>query len=62
MADQMVIEAQKFINSYDIAGIPKVEENGRTGWAVMFALTRALQHELGISSRTTTPSRRRSVR
>ncbi|MDH6218649.1 glycoside hydrolase domain-containing protein [Streptomyces pseudovenezuelae] len=50
MADQMVIEAQKFINSYDVAGIPKVEENGRTSWAVMFALTRALQYELGITS------------
>ncbi|MEU6306458.1 glycoside hydrolase domain-containing protein [Streptomyces chartreusis] len=50
MADQMVVEAQKFINSYDVAGIPKVEENGRTGWAVMFALTRALQYELGITS------------
>ncbi|MEU4466251.1 glycoside hydrolase domain-containing protein [Streptomyces sp. NPDC024017] len=50
MADQMVIEAQRFINSYNVAGIPKVEENGRTGWAVMFALTRALQHELGIAA------------
>ncbi|SHH66057.1 glycoside hydrolase domain-containing protein [Streptomyces sp. 3214.6] len=50
MADQMVIEAQKFINSYNVAGIPKVEENGRTGWAVMFALTRALQYEVGITS------------
>jgi peptidoglycan hydrolase-like protein with peptidoglycan-binding domain len=50
MADQMVIEAQKFINSYNVGGIPKVEENGRTGWAVMFALTRALQHELGITA------------
>lgn len=46
----MVIEAQKFINSYNVAGIPKVEENGRTGWAVMFALTRALQYEVGITS------------
>jgi hypothetical protein len=43
VADQMVIEAQKFINSYNVAGIPKVEEDGRTGWAVMFALNRALQ-------------------
>ncbi|MGW5134117.1 glycoside hydrolase domain-containing protein [Streptomyces sp. NPDC004135] len=50
MADQMVIEAQKFINSYNVTGIPRVEENGRTGWAVMFALTRALQHELGITA------------
>ncbi|OXS35565.1 glycoside hydrolase domain-containing protein [Streptomyces sp. XY006] len=50
MADQMVIEGQKFINSYNVTGIPRVEENGRTGWAVMFALTRALQHELGITA------------
>ncbi|MEU6314799.1 glycoside hydrolase domain-containing protein [Streptomyces sp. NPDC047014] len=50
MADQMVIEAQKFINSYDVPGIPEVEEDGRTSWTVMFALTRALQHELGLTS------------
>lgn len=50
MADVMVIRAQKFINTYNSAGIPKVEENGRTSWAVMFALTRALQFELGITA------------
>ncbi|MGK5533625.1 glycoside hydrolase domain-containing protein [Streptomyces sp. URMC 129] len=50
MADEMVRLAQRFINSYDVPGIPKVEENGRTSWTVMFALTRALQHELGITA------------
>lgn len=50
MADVMVIRAQKFINTYNYAGIPKVEENGRTSWTVMFALTRALQFELGITA------------
>lgn len=46
----MVVRAQRFINSYNVAGIPKIEENGKTSWTVMYALTRALQHELGIAS------------
>jgi peptidoglycan hydrolase-like protein with peptidoglycan-binding domain len=52
MSDPMVIAAQRFINNTygNIPGIPEVEENGRTSWAVMYSLTRALQHELGISS------------
>ncbi|GHD53174.1 glycoside hydrolase domain-containing protein [Streptomyces galbus] len=50
MADEMVELAQRFINSYNISGIPKVEVNGRTSWTVMYALTRALQYELGITS------------
>ncbi|MDT0386165.1 glycoside hydrolase domain-containing protein [Streptomyces dubilierae] len=50
MADEMVELAQRFINSYNVPGIPKVEVNGRTSWTVMFALTRALQHELGITA------------
>lgn len=49
MADEMVELAQRFINSYDVAGIPQVEVNGRTSWKVMHALTRALQYELGIT-------------
>ncbi|MFI6528911.1 glycoside hydrolase domain-containing protein [Streptomyces uncialis] len=49
MADEMVELAQRFINSYDVAGIAKVEVNGRTSWKVMHALTRALQYELGIT-------------
>ncbi|WP_406059171.1 DUF1906 domain-containing protein [Streptomyces sp. NBC_01077] len=54
MADEMVQRAQRFINvTYGngaTLGISKLEENGRTGWTVMYALTRALQYEMGISS------------
>ncbi|MFF4256960.1 glycoside hydrolase domain-containing protein [Streptomyces sp. NPDC001663] len=50
MADEMVEQAQRFINSYNIDGIPKVEVNGRTSWTVMYALTRALQYELGLTT------------
>ncbi|GLZ56809.1 MULTISPECIES: glycoside hydrolase domain-containing protein [Micromonospora] len=52
--DEMVLRAQRFINStYSngaTLGISKLEENGRTGWPVMYALTRALQYEIGITS------------
>ncbi|MEU2238288.1 glycoside hydrolase domain-containing protein [Streptomyces sp. NPDC018338] len=54
MADEMVLRAQRFINTTygngATLGIPKLEENGRTGWVVMFALTRALQYEMGITA------------
>ncbi|MGW2924321.1 glycoside hydrolase domain-containing protein [Streptomyces fungicidicus] len=52
MADEMVLRAQRFINTTypNMLGIPKLEENGQTSWTVMYALTRALQLELGISS------------
>ncbi|WP_309063598.1 glycoside hydrolase domain-containing protein [Streptomyces sp.] len=54
MADEMVLRAQRFINiTYGngaTLGISKLEENGRTGWPVMYALTRALQYEMGISA------------
>lgn len=54
MADEMVKRAQQFINkTYGngaALGISKLEENGQTGWTVMYALTRALQYEMGISS------------
>ncbi|MGW1718867.1 glycoside hydrolase domain-containing protein [Streptomyces sp. NPDC002156] len=51
MADEMVLQAQKFVNKVYGARIGMtVEENGRTGWPVMYALTRALQWELGISA------------
>lgn len=51
MADEMVVRAQKFVNKVYGSRIGMtVEENGRTGWPVMYALTRALQWELGISS------------
>ncbi|WNF31240.1 DUF1906 domain-containing protein [Streptomyces sp. C11-1] len=54
MTDEMVLRAQRFINTTygngATLGIPKLEENGRTGWTVMYALTRALQYEMGISA------------
>lgn len=52
MADEMVLRAQKFINvTYGgKLGIEPVAENGITSWQVMFALTRALQYELGITT------------
>ncbi|RMI44816.1 hypothetical protein [Streptomyces triticirhizae] len=52
MADEMVRAAQRFINTVysDVSGIPRLEEDGQTGWDVMFALTRALQYELGITA------------
>ncbi|MEV8023059.1 glycoside hydrolase domain-containing protein [Streptomyces sp. NPDC086554] len=54
MADEMVQRAQKFINTtYSngaTLGVSKLEENGQTGWPVMYALTRALQYEMGITA------------
>ncbi|ANS65425.1 YkuG protein [Streptomyces lincolnensis] len=51
MADELVLRAQRFFNTTysGYAGMPKLEENGRTSWAVMYALTRALQLEIGVS-------------
>ncbi|MEE1939618.1 glycoside hydrolase domain-containing protein [Streptomyces sp. TRM 70361] len=50
--DELVLRAQRFINrTYaGVSGIPQVEENGRTSWEVMYALTRCLQYELGITA------------
>ncbi|MGX2995129.1 glycoside hydrolase domain-containing protein [Streptomyces sp. JNUCC 64] len=52
MADAMVQRAQRFINTTygngATLGIAKLEENGQTSWTVMYALTRALQYEMGI--------------
>ncbi|GAA4313727.1 DUF1906 domain-containing protein [Streptomyces venetus] len=54
MADEMVQRAQRFINTtYNngaTLGISKLDENGQTGWPVMYALTRALQYEMGITA------------
>lgn len=50
MADELVLRAQKFINTYNVAGIPTVTEDGITGWGTMYALTRCLQHELGLTA------------
>ncbi|WP_367134969.1 MULTISPECIES: glycoside hydrolase domain-containing protein [Streptomyces] len=49
MADEMVLRAQKFVNSvYGTRIGMRVTEDGKTGWNTMYALTRALQYELGI--------------
>ncbi|MEW2394600.1 glycoside hydrolase domain-containing protein [Streptomyces sp. NPDC046862] len=51
MADEMVRQAQRFVNSaYGSRIGMTVTEDGQTGWNTMYALTRALQYELGISS------------
>ncbi|MFG2516445.1 glycoside hydrolase domain-containing protein [Streptomyces sp. NPDC048584] len=51
MADELVLRAQRFVNQLygDRIGM-KVAEDGITGWNTMYALTRALQDELGITS------------
>lgn len=52
MADPKVLEAQRWVNSTygSVPGYERCAETGVTGWAVMFSLTRALQHELGITA------------
>jgi peptidoglycan hydrolase-like protein with peptidoglycan-binding domain len=50
MADNMVLHAQRFVNRiYGTRIGMTVEEDGRTGWTTMHALTRALQWELDIT-------------
>ncbi|MFC7490501.1 MULTISPECIES: glycoside hydrolase domain-containing protein [unclassified Knoellia] len=51
MADDRVLEAQKWVNATyaGVAGYSPCPETGNTGWSTMYALTNALQHELGIS-------------
>ncbi|MEV6929677.1 glycoside hydrolase domain-containing protein [Dactylosporangium sp. NPDC051485] len=48
----MVLRAQQWVNrTYaGVSGYNACTENGYTGWGTMFALTRALQHELGITA------------
>ncbi|MFJ4860965.1 glycoside hydrolase domain-containing protein [Streptomyces sp. NPDC088748] len=50
--DQKVLDAQKWINKTYAgkAGYNACPENGQTGWTTMWALTRALQIELGIAT------------
>ena len=49
--DEKVLEAQVWVNATygDVPGYVRCSEDGRTGWATMYALTMGLQHELGIS-------------
>ncbi|QIE35671.1 DUF1906 domain-containing protein [Bacillus tropicus] len=53
--DQMVKEAQEWVNSTykGRAGYVEVQVTGKTGWSTMWALTRALQLELGITATST---------
>lgn len=51
----MVLRAQKFVNQVYGSKIGMtVAEDGRTGWNTMYALTRALQYELGITTLSNT--------
>jgi peptidoglycan hydrolase-like protein with peptidoglycan-binding domain len=52
MSDPWVTRVQTWLNTTyaSTPGVPDVEVTGRTGWSTMYALTRALQHELGLSS------------
>ncbi|GAA2390525.1 glycoside hydrolase domain-containing protein [Streptomyces coeruleofuscus] len=51
MRDPMVLRAQRFVNSvYASRTGTTVEETGETDWATLYALTRALQYELGITA------------
>ena len=52
MADFWVQEAQNWVNSTygAVAGYTPVEADGVTGWRTVFALTRGLQVELGITA------------
>lgn len=51
MADEMVLETQQWLNiNYgSVSGYEKVKEDGQTGWPTVYALIRALQHELKIT-------------
>lgn len=52
MADAKVLEAQKWLNSTygSVDGYDRCPEDGNTGWDTMYSFTRALQHELGITT------------
>lgn len=52
MVDQMVLEAQKWVNSTysKVPGYQPVKESGVTGWSTMHSLIMGLQHELGIKN------------
>jgi peptidoglycan hydrolase-like protein with peptidoglycan-binding domain len=50
LVDEWVLHAQQWVNTVyrDVPGFTPAPETGRTGWPTMFALTRALQIELGL--------------
>lgn len=49
--DPFVLRTQQWVNSIyrNVEGFQTVPEDGMTGWGTVRALTRALQHELGIA-------------
>ena len=49
--DTMVLKTQQYLNAMygGNAGYNVIEENGKTGWTTIYALTRAFQIELGIT-------------
>jgi len=51
LVDEWVLHAQQWVNTVyrNVAGFNPAPETGRTGWSTMYALTRALQIELGLS-------------
>lgn len=51
MADELVLETQKWLNKTygDVEGYEEVKATGNTGWPTIYALREGLQHELGIS-------------
>ncbi|KTR24865.1 glycoside hydrolase domain-containing protein [Curtobacterium citreum] len=50
--DEQVLRAQQWMNANyrSVSGYQTVAEDGISGWGTMYGLTRALQHELGITS------------
>ncbi|MCH6230562.1 DUF1906 domain-containing protein [Microbacterium sp. CFH 31415] len=51
MSDPWVLATQQWYNvEYNTSLGPMLSEDGQPGWATMFALTRALQHELGLTA------------
>ena len=52
MTDQMVLQTQQWLNKTygSDSRFNRVAEDGQTGWATIYGLTRALQIELGIQS------------
>jgi peptidoglycan hydrolase-like protein with peptidoglycan-binding domain len=51
MADEMVLEVQKWVNQTygSVTGYVKCAEDGITGWGTIYSLRMGLQHEGGIS-------------
>lgn len=52
MVDTWVQNSQNWLNLHygGVSGFNLVDPNGITGWNTMYAITRALQHELGITT------------